>query len=118
MFKIVDEPTFSRRATAYVPTTSGTVEAQDFELSFTLVEDWELREIEHQVLEQTGDAVAAHKASLRRIIIGWSDVARPGGGELGYSEAALDAALRAPWFRAAAVRAYNAAISAGAAEGN
>lgn len=118
MFKIVSDPIFTAPVTVHAPTPAGT-ERQDFKATFVLVDDQELRAVEDEARARAPqDAFAGQKASIRRILRGWSEVAGEGGSDLPFSEGALGAALALPWFRLAVIRAYNAAIYADPATGN
>jgi len=118
MFILADTPTFWWPAIARVPhpTEAGAVADQAFRLRFELVDTERLEEIEAAERAQLPtDPAAVDCALLRAVIIDWAHVVRDPDLPVAFTNDMLSAALRQPWFRAAAFAAYREAISGEAA---
>lgn len=124
MFKLTTSHRFWATATASIPseTTPDQTEKASFRILFELMpKDESAFAVDAMEVAMRSGAVAVEeqeRAQLVRVVKGWDEVIDFDGEPVQFSAAALDQALRFPWFRRAVTEAYGRSISGEATRGN
>jgi hypothetical protein len=118
-FQLVDEYRYWWPAPVRVPDpeNAGQLVKQELDLLFVPIptDEAQLLEAEYRTLE-TIDARRAHENNLLiRVIAGWRGAVDDADEEIPFSEDVLRQALRFPWFRDGAYKAYWQSLSGDAA---